>query len=240
MSAQVVPLSRARREADRPARVQAYATLREGIVSMDFAPGVRLSENELAARLGLSRTPVREALARLRDEGLVYVVPQLGTFVAPISLQSVHDAQFVREALECAAVRLAAEKATREDIKKLHANLDAQALAEEDGDYEAFSVLDEALHERLCILSGHPVAASITQRAKVHLNRVRRLSLPVPDYVRQMVSEHREVVAAVAAHDPDEAERVMRHHLRMVLSTLPRIRAEHPELFDEDGGEASA
>jgi GntR family transcriptional regulator, rspAB operon transcriptional repressor len=238
MAAQV-ELSLTRRESDRPARVQAYVALREAIVAMELVPGVRLSENELAARLGLSRTPVREALARLRDEGLVYVVPQLGTYVAPISLQAVHDVQFVREALECAAVRLAAEKAGSEDVALLRANLEAQSRAEAAGDYDAFYVLDEALHDRLCVLSGHAIAATITQRAKVHLNRVRRLALPVPDYVRQMVDEHREIVAAVAAADPDDAERAMRHHLRMVLSALPRIRGEHPELFDDDGAGAA-
>ena len=82
--------------------------LREAIVSAKLKPGLRLSENELAGELGVSRTPVREALQRLRDERLVAIVPQLGTFVTLISPQAVADASFVREALECSAVALAA------------------------------------------------------------------------------------------------------------------------------------
>src|SRR4051812_28202016 len=83
------------------ARDQVYDLLRESIVTAELEPGRQLSENELAGRLGVSRTPVREALVRLRDDRLVEIVPQLGTFVAPISGRAVADAQFVREALEC-------------------------------------------------------------------------------------------------------------------------------------------
>src|SRR5918911_632620 len=109
-----------------PAREQVYLALWEGIVSAELEPGRRLSENELADLLGVSRTPVREALARLRDERLVAIVPQLGTFVTLISHQGVADAAFVREALECSAVRLATERATAEDLAGLQANLAAQ------------------------------------------------------------------------------------------------------------------
>ena len=89
-------------------RGQAYTVLRDAIVRGELAPGRQLSENELAELLGISRTPVREALIRLRDDRLVEIVPQLGTFVTHISEAGVADAQFIREALECAAVRIAA------------------------------------------------------------------------------------------------------------------------------------
>ena len=86
----------------------------------------------------------------------------------------------------------------------------------------------------LCDLSGHEIAWSLSQRAKGHLNRIRRLSMPEPGYMMEMICEHRAVVAAVAAHDPDEAEAALRHHLRMVLSTLPAIREQHPDYFDTE------
>src|SRR3954471_1060919 len=91
-----------------PARERVYDALREAIVSAELEPGRRLSENELADLLGVSRTPVREALVRLRDDRLVAIVPQLGTFVTLIGSDAVADAHFVREALECSAVRIAA------------------------------------------------------------------------------------------------------------------------------------
>jgi DNA-binding GntR family transcriptional regulator len=216
------------------ARDQVYLALREAIVSAELEPGRRLSENELAERLGVSRTPVREALVRLRDERLVAIVPQLGTFVTLISTEGVADAAFVREALECAAIRLATGRAEEDDLAELQANLAAQDRAQASGDADTFDALDDALHRRLCELSGHEIAWSLSRRANGHLDRVRRLSLPEPGYLGEMVSEHRQVVAAVADRDPDEAEAALRHHLRMVLSSLGHIREVHPEFFDEE------
>jgi GntR family transcriptional regulator, rspAB operon transcriptional repressor len=228
----LLPVSpRARRG---PARAQVYATLRDAIVSAALAPGRQLSENELAARLGVSRTPIREALQRLREERLVAVVPQLGTFVTHISETAISDAQFVREALESAAIRGTALRARDEDLAALEAIIRRQEAAREAADFDRFYVLDDDLHHLLCDLSGHEIAWSLSNRAKGHLNRIRRLSLPEPGYLMEMISEHRAVVAAVAAHDPDQAEHALRHHLRMVLSTLPAIRAQHPDYFEEE------
>ena len=92
-------LTRIPRLAGSPAGPAIYATVRDAIVSAELEPGRQISENELAARLGVSRTPVREAFARLRDDRLIEIVPQLGTFVSRISVADVDDAQFIREAL---------------------------------------------------------------------------------------------------------------------------------------------
>ncbi len=216
-----------------PARDQVYLALREAIVSAELEPGRRLSENELADLLGVSRTPVREALARLRDERLVAIVPQLGTYVTLISQQGVADAAFVREALECSAIKLATERADDVALAALQANLAAQERAVAEEDSESFDRLDDALHQALCDLSGHDVAWTLSRRANGHLDRVRRLSLPDPAYMGEMVDEHRQVIAAVADRDSDRAEHLLRHHLRMVLSSLPHLQAEHPEYFEE-------
>jgi len=216
------------------ARARVYATLRDAIVSAALEPGRQLSENELAARLGVSRTPIREALQRLGEERLVAVVPQLGTFVTRISATSVGDAQFVREALECAAIREAAVRVRDEDVAALEAIVASQEETRAAADFDRFYVLDDALHRALCDLSGHGIAWSLSQRASGHLNRVRHLSLPIPSYLGEMIQEHCAVVAAVSAHDPDAAEDALRHHLRMVLSSVPAIRAEHPEYFEEE------
>jgi DNA-binding GntR family transcriptional regulator len=227
------PISLTDRRRQTPARTLVYATLHDAIVRAELEPGRQLSENELAAWLGVSRTPVREALVRLRDQRLVRIVPQLGTFVSRISLSAVGDAQFIREALECAAVRVAADRATEEDITALQENLRAQERSRDGDDHEAFYLLDDDFHHALCDLSGRLEVWPMSQRAKAHLNRVRRLSLPVPTYLAEMLDEHRAVVDAVAARDPDAAEQALRHHLSMVLSELPRMRSEHPDFFEE-------
>jgi GntR family transcriptional regulator, rspAB operon transcriptional repressor len=217
-----------------PARAHVYTALRDAIVAGQLEPGRQISENELAARLGVSRTPIREALQRLREERLVAVVPQYGTFVTHISESAVSDAQFVREALECAAIRGTALRARDQDLAALEGIIRRQDAAREANDSDSFYVLDDELHQLLCDLSGHAIAWSLSQRAKGHLNRIRRLSMPEPGYMMEMIGEHRAVVAAVAAHDPDEAEQTLRHHLRMVLSTLPAIREQHPDYFEEE------
>jgi GntR family transcriptional regulator, rspAB operon transcriptional repressor len=215
------------------ARVQAYAALRQAIVRAELEPGRQLSENELAARLGVSRTPIREALVRLRDERLVEIVPQLGTFVTRISGQAVADAQFIREALECACVRRTAELATEDDVAALEDILRAQERARDSDDFDSFYVLDDAFHQSLCDLSEHHAVWPVSQRARGHLNRVRRLSMPVPSYLALMIEQHHSVLAAVADHDVDGAEALLRDHLRNVLQEVPRIRAQHPGFFEE-------
>jgi len=226
-------ISLAERRSGVPARTQVYATLRDAIIRAELPPGRKLSENELATWLGVSRTPIREALVRLRDERLVAIVPQLGTFVSYISPQAVSDASFIREALECAAIRQTAVLAAEDDIASLEENLRAQERAGERGDFDTFYVLDEDFHRVLCDLSGHATVWAVSQRAKGHLNRIRRLSIPMPTYIGEMIAEHRDVVAAVAEHDPDLAEERLRHHLRMVLREIPQIRSENPDYFEE-------
>jgi DNA-binding GntR family transcriptional regulator len=222
------------RMSGRSARDQAYAALRGAIVGAELEPGRRLSENQLAELIGVSRTPVRDALARLRDERLVAIVPQLGTFVTYIDEEAVADAHFVREALEVGAVRIAAGVATDDALEGLYSNLEAQRRAVERNDSDGFAVLDDQLHRLLCDLSGREVAWRLSERTRGQLDRIRLLSLPDDGYRGQMLAEHEAVVAAVAQHDAQAAEAQLRHHLQMVLSQLPAIRAAHPEYFQED------
>jgi len=211
---------------------QVYLALREAIISAALTPGQKLSENELSGELGVSRTPVREALARLREERLLATVPQLGTFVTLISPAAVADAEFVREALECAAVARAATNVSTATLEELQWNLAAQEQACATASERSFDRLDEDLHHRLCDASGHTIAWSLSRRANGHLDRIRRLSLPDAEYMSEMLSQHRTIVAAVAQGDGEAAEAAMRSHLRTVPSNLERLRSLHPHYFE--------
>lgn len=94
-------------------------------------------------------------------------------------------------------------------------------------------MLDDAFHQALCDLSEHRAVWPVSQRARGHLNRVRRLSMPVPSYLQLMIEQHRRVLSAVADNDADGAEALLRDHLRNVLQEVPRIRAQHPGFFEE-------
>jgi DNA-binding GntR family transcriptional regulator len=229
-----VEIKRSARVSGGSTRAQVYELLRASIETVEFPPGLRLSETELAERLGVSRTPVREALLGLRDDRMVQIVPQLGTFVTRITRASLEDAQFIRESLECAAVADAAANACADQIAGLRGIVTRQAQTRDEADLERFYSLDDEFHSSLCRIGGRSIAWSISQRASGHLNRVRRLSLPMHDYIAEMVSQHTTVVDAVAEHDLDGATGALRAHLSRVLFGLGEIALEHPDYFEDE------
>ncbi|MCF3964514.1 GntR family transcriptional regulator [Streptomyces fuscigenes] len=216
-------------------RQQVHEQLRARIIRLDLEPGSALSENDLAAELGVSRTPVRESLILLGDEGLVDVYPQLGTFVSRIRPADVASAQFVREALECAALRDAVGRASPRDLTDLRRLLRAQGDAAEDADMDGFFRLDEDFHARLMAVGGHASAWPVVAQAKAQLDRARRLSLPLTQQLPLLIGQHTAVVDLLEAADPAAAEESLREHLRLVFSDVEKIRRRHPELFSEDG-----
>ncbi|WP_329454908.1 GntR family transcriptional regulator [Streptomyces sp. NBC_01497] len=216
-------------------RQQVHEQLRARIIALDLEPGAALSENDLAAELGVSRTPVRESLILLGDEGLVDVYPQLGTFVARIRLGDIASAQFVREALECAALRDAVGRATPRDVTDLRRLLRAQRDAAEDGDMDAFFLGDEDFHARLMAVGGHASAWPVVAQAKAQLDRARRLSLPLTQQLPLLIGQHTAVVDRLEAADGSAAEESLRDHLRLVFGDVEKIRGTRPDLFTEDG-----
>ena len=206
-------------------------------MALEFKPGQPLSEKELSVRYGVSRTPVREALLQLADESLVEIYPQAGTFVSRISVHGVTEAQFIREALECAALRAAVGRLTPQDVKRLETNLDRQRDAHLAHDVDTFYSLDEAFHQALVEHSGFPGVWRVAQRAKVHLNRARRLSLPAVTTIGELIDQHATILRRVADGDTPGAEAALQTHLRMVLNDLPALQREYPDYFiqDEDG-----
>jgi DNA-binding GntR family transcriptional regulator len=220
---------------------EVYGDLREAIIVGSLAPGQKVSESEIASQLGVSRTPAREALAALREEGLVKIVPQLGTFVTPINGQDVADAVFARQALECAAIRLAAAQPDSAGLAALHENLEEQEIAADAGDLLTFDSLDEDLHRLLCDLSGHGIAWSLSRRVTGHLDRARELGLRDPAMLGKLLQVHHEIVDAVATKQPDLAERLLFTHLQQLLKVLPKVRRIYPMYFEDgqdpvDGG----
>lgn len=211
---------------------QVYDDLHGRIVRGDLRPGDALSETRVAESVGLSRTPVREAFWRLAEIGFVRVVPQVGTFVAPINVQAVRDNQFIRETLECRAIGQAAALAGPEDLAELRDGLAQQDRAMADGDFAAFFALDEAMHRSLMLIAGHPFIWPVIMGAKAQLDRVRFLSLGEPGWPGMIMAQHHDLVACLAAHDAAAATRVMTAHLRTAFAAIDRIAATHPDFFD--------
>lgn len=205
--------------------------LRRAILAMEAVPGSALVEKELTARFGTSRTPVREALIRLKEEGLVEIFPQAGTFVARIPTEAIPEAVFIRQALECATVELVARIATADAIGRLDATIARQHEAFEAGDQESFHSADEDFHEALAIVAGYPGIWKIAHAAKSQIDRCRRMTLPVPGRMAMVIREHLSIVDAVRRQDIPAAVAAMRKHLGTLLPDLVHLKAEHPDYF---------
>lgn len=215
-------------------RERVYNELRRRIVTLEMAPGASLSENELAAQLSVSRTPVRESLILLADEGLVHIFPKLGSFVARIDPERVADAQFVRQAIELASLPDAVEGADEEAIAGLRELIAAQRATT---DVDTFFDLDEQFHRSLLAAGGHGTAWRTVVAAKAHLDRARRLGILNERSIQSLTSDHAAVVEALAARDLEGATSALRSHLCKVFTDIEKIRARSPELF-ADGSAA--
>ncbi|MCL4748289.1 MAG: GntR family transcriptional regulator [Burkholderiaceae bacterium] len=213
---------------------QIYANLREQIVTVALRPGDALSEARIAESFGVSRTPVREAFKRLAEEGLLSVVPQVGSFVAPIDLHRVRDNHFVRETLECRIVGMAARRIDDAQRAELAGNLQAQADAMKANDPAQFFRHDEEMHRLLARIAGHERAWEVIHEAKGQLDRVRRLSLADATRSRARMSEHRAIARCVARRDAAGAERAMREHLASIFTAIDNIATENAHYFVDD------
>ena len=208
-----------------------YADLRRLIVTVALAPGAAISEARIAERYGVSRTPVREAFKRLEEDGLLEVVPQVGSFVARIDLQAVLDRHFVRETLECRIVELASERIDSRQRDELARNIDDLARACRLGDRDAHFRADEAMHAMLARFAWHEHAWEVIQQAKARLDRVRHLGMTRAGRPRETLAEHRAIADRVIAGDGRGAADAMRSHLGTVITVLGEIAGRHADYF---------
>lgn len=208
-----------------------FDSLRLAIVQLQLRPGYLLSEAEVAKQLGVSRQPVREAFIKLAEVGLVEVRPQRGTLVLLISRREVKNARFIREAIEVAVVRKACDDATPEDVIKLRDIIRRQKDDSAAANLSGFLRLDEALHQTIATIADCEQAWRLLENLKAQMDRVRYLSLPGATPLDTLISQHEAIVEAIAAGDADTAEARMREHLSEILKSLPKISAEHAEMF---------
>jgi GntR family transcriptional regulator, rspAB operon transcriptional repressor len=220
-----------------PKTAQVYGIMRRAIVNLHLAPGSIVNERHLCDQLGISRTPLREAILQLQAENLVSVVPNSGTYVSKIDLQSVFDGQLVRDALELKVVRLAANRMTPQFERALDFNMHQQKRMAADLDYDGFYELDEAFHTMICEFGASSHIWKIVNGAKAQLDRVRRLSFPLPSHLEVVLNEHMAVVDGLKLRDPDAAADAMRVHIERVFMMIRRHIVERRDYFAADAGD---
>ncbi|WP_183319149.1 GntR family transcriptional regulator [Chelatococcus caeni] len=199
--------------------------IRDMITEGQLAPGARVHEGQLGAALGISRTPLREALKFLAREGLIELVPSRGAIVRRFSPKDVYDMLSVLATLEAEAGRLACANASDADIAAvagLHARM--MAFYASRNRLEYFK-LNQAIHTAIVRLSGNAVLADIHETLQSRLKRIRFLGNQEPPKWDEAVAEHEEMITALTARDPDRLAKILANHMRnsweRVRQTLP-------------------
>jgi DNA-binding GntR family transcriptional regulator len=216
-----------------PTAHQIHAALRAGILSLALPPGARISEAETGARFGASRTPVREAMTRLRDEGLIDTRPSRGNFVTLLSERGILSAQFIRAALELAAVERIGRSGLPEAAEtRLSAALDAQTAAIAAGDAGAFHAADDAFHAALGDATELDRVSLLVEREKTALDRLRALRLDDAAHLEALAGDHRRILKALKKGRGNRARAILEAHLSGVLDVLADLKAAHGEYFE--------
>jgi len=215
-----------------PINQQIYRVLRKDIVECTIPPGKLLSEKEISLRFDVSRQPVREAFIKLAEAGLVQILPQRGTFVMKISEQRVSDARFIRQTLECAIARRAAEMVTEEQLLTLEHNLRRQELAAQSDQVREFLSLDDSFHQLLTQIANCSLAWETIESIKATMDRVRFLSLGQVSPPSSLIQQHYLIFSALKARDPDAAEKAIREHLQEIIYSITPIAQQNSDWFE--------
>lgn len=222
------------RDRSRQAAPQVFEHLRDAILNLDLVPGTVLSRQELQLQYGLSSTPIRDALMKLAEESLVDIFPQHATVVSRIDLDHARQAAFLRRAIEVEVVHNLASRPDAGLVEKLRQNVQQQKAFADSGDLLQFNTVDRAMHRMMYDAAGVPDLWTVMMRRNGHIERLRRLHLPMKGKVDQTIRDHEVIIAAIAAGDPAAAEQAARAHLTRSLAFVTEIRAHYPADYFRD------
>lgn len=211
----------------------ALKILKDNIIHLQLAPGSKVSETELAAQLGLSRTPVREALLELSKVKIVEIYPQKGSFISFIDLEQVEESQFMRRTLECAVVELCCEVITEQELLSLTEVVKLQLfyLNHERNEKKQLE-LDNQFHEMLFQIAKKPQVYTLMRNIAIHFDRVRAITLPEISY-ESILEDHQKILDCITNRDAKNAKEVMTLHLNRFRMAEKSIHQKHPEYFKQ-------
>lgn len=209
----------------------AYATLRRQIVELRLQPGAILSIKELCEHFGLSRSPLRDALIRLGQEGLVTMLPQRGTMIAKIDFRRVEEERFLRVSVERQVMALFMQRHTAEDVARLEESVTRQNRCVTAGDLRGFMDLDDDFHEIFYRAADKSFCASTIRHVSGHYRRVRLLSCVDSSISREILAQHYEMMAAIRTGDAGQVLRLFDRHLGKLDEEEPVFLRKYPDLF---------
>ena len=210
---------------------RAYQELKQIILEHQVPPGGKLNEIGLAAALGISRTPVREALNRLGKEGFVEIFPQRGAFVIQYSAKDIHELFLIRENLEGLAAGLAAERVTDKDLKRLESCIRGFKEPYQKTDIQRYARQDFKFHQTVVLMSDARRLINLISTLLDQIRIFRLTPFGLSNQMRSALIEHQTLVEALRRRDPEEADRRMRQHIRHVRDGV----MDHIKLFLGNG-----
>ena len=197
-----------------PLRDVVFNTLREAILKGDLKPGERLMELQLAAKLGVSRTPIREAIRMLEQEGLAVTTPRKGAEVAKMTLKDMEDVLEIREALDELAVKLACDKMSDEGLKKLMDVKDQFETSTKTGDVKKIAEMDVKFHDVIFESTGNPKLVSLLNNLREQIYRYRVEYIKDPTNYPVLIAEHNAIAEGLKKRDKDAAVLAMHEHVK--------------------------
>ena len=216
------------RQLKESARDYAFRIIKDNIISLDLIPGSMVSENELSAELGLSRTPVREALIELSKSQVVEIYPQKGIYISLIDTELVEEDRFLRLVLENAMVKMACDVATDEDLVSLEANLKLQDFYLQNPSPNKLLQLDNEFHHLLFSICKKERTYALMNSTTIHFDRVRSLSLVTIKDIK-IVGDHQAILNAIKNKDKEAGEIAMTKHLTRYKVDDGQLRAQYPK-----------
>lgn len=217
----------------KPLREIVFETLRDAIINQTLEPGERLMEIQLAEEMGVSRTPVREAIRKLELEGLVIMVPRKGAYVAGISVKDIHEVFEVRASLEGLAASLAAKRITPEELDEMEKSLFLEAGELEGNNLRSIVEIDTTFHDLLYKAARNEKLFQMVNNLQEQLQRFRSASLARPGRSKTALDEHRKILEALALRDEKLARKLAIEHIESA-ETAMMASIESQGLYKED------
>lgn len=209
-----------------PLRDVVFNTLREAILRGDLVPGERLMELQLAAKLGVSRTPIREAIRMLEQEGLAITIPRKGAIVAGMTEKDMQDVLEIREALEELSVQVACDKITDEEIAKLRESMEKFETSLKSGDIKRMAETDVEFHDVIYQATDNPKLINMLNNLREQMYRYRVEYLKNPSNHEQLLQEHEAIYRGIMEKDKDAVTEMIRRHISNQVDVVKNIIRE--------------
>ncbi|MDF7638278.1 GntR family transcriptional regulator [Lactobacillus sp. ESL0791] len=213
---------------------QVYNTILRRIISLEYLPGQKISEKDLGEELQIGRTPIREAILQLREEGLITAIPQSGTYISKINLQKAKDARFMRESIETRIIQEAITKLTDYNFMILRQIIERQKLeADTSHNDMRFFEQDEQFHHYFYTVAGREQVWNWLQMVNMQLNRFRVLRLRSKSLSWDaLIDEHKQILEAARDKQTEKAVELLSSHLHRMIDEEPTLKKDYGEYFE--------